>query len=150
LKGKRILSAALLVSAALALGGVSAAAAESTVSDDPARLEHMVVTLLMPAIRDAVRNFYAPYLTVEPTVAAYASEIVGIQGARRVRKGVYGSHFAVTVEVLPYVGPHLSVGKDRITIGVKADGTATVEEFRHLESHALPAHYGSIVKKPLP
>ncbi len=112
---------------------------------DPERLGTIVLTLLMPEIRCAVDEFYEPYLTVRPTVVAYyGSKIVGIDGGRD------SAHYTVTVEVLPYIGPHLSVGRDRLTLYISPSGIVTVKNFEHLESGRLPRHYQASIKKPLP
>ena len=143
LKSKKILLV-LLLSSILMIQPLfcSAKAMGNTIQDDTAELDNLVLTLLMPSIREAVNSFYEPYLTIEPTVATYyASKIIEIQGE--------GSNYTVTVEVFPYVGPHISVGKDRITLNIKQD-SVSVENYEHLESHELPQHLQSLLKKPLP
>ncbi len=118
--------------------------------DDPVRLNDMVITLLLPPIRNEVENFYEPYLTIKPTVATYyATEIIDIHGGEHIHDGVYNSNYIVTVMVLPYVGPHISVGKDLITLKVQPSGVS-LEAYEHLESHKLPQHLQSLLKKPLP
>ena len=151
MKNKKILFLALLalLIASLSLSG-PARAADGIALDDPVRLNDMVITLLMPPIRVAVNDFYEPYLTINPTVATYyGSEIVRIQGGERIREGIYNSHYTVTVDVLPYVGPHQSVGKDRITLSVRPDGVA-VTNYEHLESHKLSPNLQPLIRTPLP
>ena len=93
--------------------------------DDSARLNDMVITLLMPSVRYAVGSFYAPYLTTMPVVAGYyGTTIVDIQGGEQIREGIYHSDYTVTIDVTPYVGPHISVGKDRITLNFKSSEIA--------------------------
>ncbi len=119
-------------------------------TDDFLRLNDMVLTLLMPHISDEVDKFYEPYLTIEPTVATYyASEIVHIKGGEHIHEGIYNSHYTITVVVFPYVGSHLSVGKDRITFSFNPSGLV-LEEYEHSESYTLPPNYQSSIKKPLP
>ena len=104
----------------------------------------------MPSIKDAVDRFYEPYLTIEPTVVPYnGAEITQIHGGERILEGINDSQYTVVVDVLPYIGPHISIGKDRITLAVRPDGI-TVEKFEHLESYDLPSNYRSLIKKPLP
>ena len=125
--------------------------ADNTAKDDPVRLNDIVITLLMSPIKDAVNNFYKPYLTIDPTVAPYyGCEIVKIQGGERIREGISNSHYTITVDVLPYVGPHLSVGKDRITVEIRPNGTIKVIDYQHLQSHSLTPNYQSLIKNPLP
>ncbi len=151
LKRKRIVFIAL---AALVLAGLSchgAAKAENEAAEDAGRLKNMIATLLIPSLQDAASLFYEPYLTIDPTIAPYyGTEITELQGGELVSEGTYSSHFTVTVEVFPYVGPHISVGKDRITLEVRGGGSVTVKNYEHLESHELPAHLKSLIKKSLP
>ncbi|MDD3346703.1 DUF3888 domain-containing protein [Oscillibacter sp.] len=129
---------------------VRADATDALALEDPVRLNDMVITLLMPPIEDAVNRFYEPYLTIEPTVVPYyGSKIVSIQGGEQIHAGISNSHYTVTVEVFLYVGPHLSVGKDRITLDVQVAGV-TVKNYEHLESYPLTPSYQSLMKKPLP
>ncbi|MEA4895653.1 MAG: DUF3888 domain-containing protein [Oscillospiraceae bacterium] len=148
LKNKKILLTALLsliVISQLLL--CSTKAMVQIALDDPVRLNDMVITLLMPSIQEAVESFYEPYLTIEPTVATYyASKIIEIQGGERIHEGIYNSRYIVTVDVFPYIGPHISVGKDRITLNVQPDGVS-VESYEHLESHKFPPHLQSLIKK---
>lgn len=129
---------------------VNAKATGDLALDDPLRLNDMVLALLMPQIQDAVNSFYEPYLTIEPTVVPYFdSKIVNIRGGERIHDGVYNSQYTLTVEVFPYVGPHLAVGKDRITLDVQIDGV-TVKNYEHVESYTLPSNHQSLMKKTLP
>ncbi|HWS42911.1 MAG TPA: DUF3888 domain-containing protein [Pseudoflavonifractor sp.] len=136
---KQFLIAFLLTALSFLCSGRAAGAAAMGTD---AQLDDLVITLLMPSISEAAGSFYEPYLTIRPTVAPYyESKITEIRGG--------GSHYAVTVEVLPYVGPHISVGKDRITLDVR-QYAVSVEHYEHLESHVLPQHLQSLLKKPLP
>lgn len=141
-----LLSLTLLVQAILC----SSKASANITQDDSVRLKNMVITLLMPSIKDAVNRFYEPYLTIDPTVVPYnGAEITEIHGGERILEGINDSQYTIVVDVLPYIGPHDSIGKDRITLAVQADGV-TVEKFEHLESYDLPSNYRSLIKKPLP
>lgn len=151
LKIKKMLFAGLLSLILITQPMQCSSKASANVSlDNSVRLKDMVITLLMPTIQKAVNKFYEPYLTIEPTVVPFnGSEITDIQGGELIREGINDSQYTVTVEVLPYIGPHESVGKDRITLKVQFDGI-TVEKYEHLESYSLPPNYQSLIKKPLP
>jgi hypothetical protein len=113
--------------------------------ENPARLNSIIMTLLIPEIQSAVNEFYAPYLTIQPTVVAFlGSKIVGIDG------GENSSHYTVTVEIFPYIGPHISVGSDRLMLYISPLGNVTVKNFEHLESAYLPWNLQPALKKPLP
>ena len=108
--------------------------------NDSAKLNDIVMTLLMPELVSAVNTFYSQYLSQNPTIMTY-----------------YGCHitdikekYTIAVEVLPFIGAHNPVGKDRITLHFNMSGIATVEKYEHLESYELPPHKQSIIIKPLP
>lgn len=120
---------------------------ESIELQDPDQLSDIIINLLMRALTDAVWSFYEPYLTTRPTVADYyGTELTAIQ---HVRTEDYDAYYTFTIEVTPYVGPHLSVGKDKITLCFN-NNELTVINYEHLESHTLPPHYQSVLKQPLP
>ncbi|MGE4352861.1 MAG: DUF3888 domain-containing protein [Oscillospiraceae bacterium] len=150
MKNKKIFIA-LLILFLLALPLPCSAQCKETIAlDDSMRLNDMVITLLMPPVRVAVHRYYEPYLEIEPTVLPYSgSKIIAIQGGEGIHEGVYNSYYTVTLDVLPYVGPHLSVGKDRLTLSVRPDGV-WVTNYEHLESYELTPNYQTLLKKPLP
>lgn len=55
-----------------------------------------------------------------------------------IRKDFNGG-YDITVTVLPYYGPHNSVGKDQMLLHVTENGTE-IKSFQHLESYKI---YGS-------
>jgi len=120
--------------------------------DDSLRLEHMVITLVMPEVERAVKAFYAPYLTITPNVVSYLeTSILNIKGGEDIHTGgPNATTYTVMVEVFPYVGPHDAVGKDHITLEIDPVGTVTLKGFKHIESYELPWNLKSLVKKPLP
>lgn len=130
----------------------SAKANDSIGLDDPQRLEHVVITLLMPEIEKSLNTFYSPYLTDTPTVASYIdTHIINIKGGEDIHtNGPGATHYAITVEVFPFVGPHVSVGKDHVTLDIAPDGIVTLNNFQHIESYELPWNLKPLIKKALP
>lgn len=105
----------------------------------------MFLTLLSKDIDLAVSNYYSEYLTISPMVYGY---MVDVSKAKRV--GGYRSFgFTVTLETTPVVGPHLSVGEDRLVFEISRSGGKLLE-YEHLESHELPDNWKHIIKKELP
>jgi hypothetical protein len=93
----------------------------------------------MPELSNSVNAFYSQYLSENPIIASYyGCYITDIQ-----------DKYAITVEVLPYVGAHDPVGRDRITLHIDSRGVL-VEKYEHLENYELPPHKQSIIIKPLP
>lgn len=113
---------------------------------DARPLGKLAITLLIPDIQKAVDGFYASYLTVSPAAIAYFDDA----SVTKLEESESMSRYQVTIELAPYIGPHLSVGRDRLSFEVNAAGEVHLREFTHLESFALPEDYQLIVKKPLP
>ena len=105
---------------------------------------NLFVTILYPYVQKAIDNFYGEYMTYLPSEAPYGYELIKIEKTPELNYS-----FTVVLEVQPYVGPHLSVGRDRITFSIDLDGVK-VKQFEHLESYELPPNYQSIIKKKLP
>jgi hypothetical protein len=80
------------------------------------------------------------YLTSE---APYAYKFIKIEKTPELNYS-----FTIVLEVQPYVGPHLSVRRDRITFNIDIDGVK-FKKFEHLESYELPPNYQNILKKKL-
>lgn len=71
----------------------------------------VLIMLLRPTIQQGVDDYYKRYLTETPGVG---SDSVKISDIRKSSDGGYD----ITVNVLPYYGPHNSVGKDQMLLYV--------------------------------
>lgn len=106
----------------------------------------ILMTLLLPNLQNEVDNYYKEYLSVTPTVAPYDVDILSMD-----RIGESGTFdFRMKLELHPYVGPHLDVGLDYITIRVNPVDNVKIEKFEHIKSYELPSYYQNIIKKKLP
>lgn len=99
-------------------------------------------TLLMPYIQKSVGDYYTKFLTEIPLVDSGDIDILSVERP---------SYFVIKMEVMPYIGPHLSVGVDRITITVDGIGEVKVTKFEHIKSYYLdlPPNYQDIIKKDI-
>ncbi len=122
---------------------ISADSPADNQSDDTYR--RLSLTLLSPYVDKAIDDFYDEYLTYLPLEDTWDYRVLSI---RAPQPGDY--FYTVILEVLPYVGPHLTVGRDRITLKIDNRGNVVLEKFEHLESHELPPHYQNMIKKKLP
>nr|WP_274520976.1 DUF3888 domain-containing protein [Oceanobacillus picturae] len=100
--------------------------------------------LLGEEIEKAVNNYYANYLTELPSVYPYQVDIVNVERV----EGFRSFHFLLTLELTPVVGPHIAVGKDRLTFEITplTPGDVKLIKFEHLETYALPPHWQDIMK----
>ncbi|MCI2041300.1 MAG: DUF3888 domain-containing protein [Clostridium luticellarii] len=108
--------------------------------------QDMLVTLLLPILQNAVDNYYKEYLSVSPVIAPYDISVLSIDRLG----GNETFDFCVKLELHPYVGPHLDVGLDHITIKINSTGRVKVEKFEHIRNYELPSYYQDIIKKKLP
>lgn len=100
--------------------------------------------MLYPYVEKSIDNYYDEYMTYLPGEAPYSYKFIKIEKTPELNYS-----FTIVLEVQPYVGPHLSVGRDRITFNIDIDGVK-VKKFEHLESYELPPNYQNIIKKKLP
>ncbi|WP_052342825.1 DUF3888 domain-containing protein [Bacillus sp. EB01] len=104
----------------------------------------ILMLLLGPEIDKAVSDYYSKYFTETPSVYPYQVEIVNLE-----RVGGFRTfHFLITLETTPVVGPHISVGKDRLIFEISPTikpGQIKLKKFEHLETHELPPHWKDII-----
>jgi Protein of unknown function (DUF3888) len=109
------------------------------------KVNDILMLLLGTEIDNTVSSYYSKYLTESPMVYPYQVEIVNIE-----RVGGFRTfHFLITLETTPVVGPHISVGKDRLTFEISPTiipGQIKLKKFEHLETHELPPHWKDIIK----
>lgn len=105
--------------------------------------QDVFMSLLLPTIQKEVNQYYAAYLTLSPTVAPYQVYVLSAERPNGYRTFV----FRLKLRVIPYVGPHISVGIDKITVTVTGSGDVQIEKFEHIKSYTLPPNYESIIKK---
>ncbi len=103
--------------------------------------KNLFVILIYPNVEKAIDEYYSDYFTYTPTSDPWHYKFLNL-------KKLPESNFSyiIKLEVMPYVGPHLTVGVDHITLKVDFNGT-NVEKHEHIESHELPPHYQGIIKK---
>ncbi|MDP4152972.1 MAG: DUF3888 domain-containing protein [Bacillota bacterium] len=105
--------------------------------------KNIFITMIYPYVEKAIQDYYSQYLTYLPGEDPWSYKFLKIEKTP-------GKNYSYTVqlEAQPYVGPHLSVGADRITLGIDL-GQITIEQFEHIKSYELPFNYQDIIKKKL-
>lgn len=125
----------------------SAVIKDSSPTEDSEELmvRDILMLFLGEAIEQAVNDYYAKYLTESPVVYPYQIDLVHMERVN----GFRGFHFLFTLELTPVVGPHISVGKDRLTFEISPviPGLIKLNKFEHLETHELPPHWQDIIKQ---
>ena len=103
------------------------------------------VTVLEPYIQKALNNYYEKFLTTSPD---YSSEYVEVLDIKR-PMGYRSFSFIIKIQVKPYVGPHVDIGIDQLTISVgSGEGEVKIEKFEHIKSYydELPPNLKGILK----
>ena len=97
----------------------------------------VIIGALIPAMDKAVSNYYKTKYKETP---GFQPDFAVIKKIER-PNGDRTSYFIIEVEVQPYFGPHITVGKDRITLEIKGGELPKVIKFKHLEDYPLPERY---------
>lgn len=95
----------------------------------------MFVMLLLPYIDHHINEYYTALLTELPVVYPYMVDVIHAERA----DGYRSFKFLVTLEVTPVIGPHIAVGKDRLTFEI--GGETTLTTYEHIETYELPNHW---------
>ncbi|TGE37249.1 DUF3888 domain-containing protein [Desulfosporosinus fructosivorans] len=94
--------------------------------------QDVFVTLLDPYIQKELDDYYGRLLSISPM---YSPEYVEILNVER-PMGYRSFSFIIKLQVEPYVGPHESIGIDRLTIRVgSGEGEVKVEKHEHIKSY---------------
>lgn len=97
----------------------------------------------MPYIDKSIENYYGEYFKYLPGEDTWSVKIVDIKRPN----GDRTSYFILRFEITPYIGPHISVGLDQITMSVKYGSEPKVEKFEHIKSYEIPPSYQNYIKK---
>ena len=107
--------------------------------------QDIFVTLLNPYIQKALNDYYEKFLTTSPN---YSPEYVEVLDIKR-PMGNRSFSFIIKLQVKPYVGPHVYIGIDQLTISVgSGEGEVKIEKFEHIKSYydELPPNLKGILK----
>ena len=102
----------------------------------------LLVNTYLARIKEASDDFYDEYYTISPTVNYYSIVVKEISLDSR--------NSYVTFTSIPYLGPHDTVGIDKITFMADFYGNVTLEKFNHIISYHLPFNLKDLEKKTVP
>ncbi|RED41787.1 DUF3888 domain-containing protein [Paenibacillus sp. VMFN-D1] len=106
--------------------------------------QDMLMLFLLPYIEERLPDIYEPLLTVTPMLYPYMAEVVEVRRAN----GFRGYSFICTIEVVPTVGPHIPVGKDRFTfeISVKNVKVIGIQHLKDPDKDHFPPNYADVLR----
>jgi hypothetical protein len=106
-------------------------------TEDP--YQRIVLTLLAPNIQAQINKYYENKLTENPTFAPFL-------GGNTLEVKYFPSHIDVNVTVIPYVGPHLDVGKDTMKFRIDNIGGVEIVNYHHVKDSKLPPNWQHIIR----
>lgn len=144
----RLAGMLILICLLIPINGFSAAAKNESITTKESNVkiyQDVSLVFLNPYIQNAVDDYYKEYFRNSPTVVPYMNDV--LKASRPRGEGSY--IFLIEVEVLPYFGPHLTVGVDKLTLRVRPGyNDVQVLKFEHIKSNPLPPNYqGEILNK---
>lgn len=98
------------------------------------------LALLDPYIERAIGDYYSQF-SISPMAGPAVVDILSIE-----RVNGYQFLFLVKLEVMPFIGPHIAVGVDRLTISMGTGGEVRIEKFEHIKSFELPPELKTTTK----
>lgn len=111
--------------------------AKQTKEESQILYQDVILTALSPTINTAIADYYKTLLTESPLYDSTAIKILNIQRPN----GDRTSLFIINIEVKPFIGPHITVGKDRISIKLSYPGLQEILKFEHIKDYPLPERY---------
>ena len=102
--------------------------------------QDVIITALSPTIITALEDYYKNFLSYIPLYDTSAIKILNIDRPN----GYRTLHFIINIEVNPFIGPHIQVGKDTISIDLSYPGTPKILNFEHVENYPLPERYNDL------
>lgn len=113
--------------------------------------QQTIIEFLMPQIEQAVINYYKEYFNYLPGVSPYyGGKVLSIKHVDSEPEKNIPYSYEVVVQVQPYIGPHISVGKDNLTFRVFAGGKTQLNKFEHVQSYEIPQRYRDIIIEKWP
>ena len=101
---------------------------ENTGSDGLYR--DIAIRLLSPYIDEAIKDYYGQSFTHDP----WSDQVMKLTRLKAKDRLFY----IIKLKVIPYTGPHNSVGVDNITLSINTGPEVRNEKFEHLETHEWP------------
>ena len=126
----------------LPLSSVYALTNKSPESSQEEIHHYIIASLLMPYILKSVNGYYSKFLNHPLSVAPWEVDFLSEEQPNN------NFRFVIKIKVLPYLGPHIRVGEDNITMSVEGPGEVVVNNFEHIKSDYLnlPSNWQHIIK----
>lgn len=119
--------------------------AGNTEASTQSECDTAIINTYLNSIRDISEDFYSEYFTIEPRIGYYSVKVKEINSGR-----TNNPTSLITFLSEPFVGPHVSIGIDEITISADYTGSIALKEFKHIKSYRMPDHLKGLMIKEIP
>jgi hypothetical protein len=99
--------------------------------------QDVIITALVPTIDKAIEDYYGEILIETPFYDSSTIKIVSIDRPNGDRTWF----FNIKIEIITFIGPHIAVGKDIISIQLLYPGLQQITGFQHVDDYPLPQRY---------
>ncbi len=99
--------------------------------------EDIIISALAPTIQETLIEYYKNIIIDSPNYDSSTIKIISLGRPNGDRTWL----FNINIEVNPYIGPHIPIGKDILSIQLDSNGKQTLLDFKHLEDRPLPERY---------
>ena len=136
MKKKLILATFILIVAAITIR-TSIMANQVKIETQDILYQDVIITALAPTIDKAVADYYKNIFNETPSYDISSIKILNIERPN----GNRTTYFIIKIEVTPFFGPHITVGRDIISIELLYPGIQKIMTFEHVEAYPLPERY---------
>lgn len=102
--------------------------------------QDVIITALAPTINKAVADYYKKIYSETPAYDISSVKILNIERPN----GNRTTYFIIKIEVTPFFGPHITVGRDIISIELSYPGIQELMSLEHVEDYPLPERYKNL------
>ena len=99
--------------------------------------QDVIITALAPTINKAVADHYKNTFSETPGYDISTIKILNIKRPN----GYRTMNFIIKIEVTPFFGPHITVGRDIISIELSYPGIQELVNFEHVKDYPLTERY---------
>ncbi len=136
MKKKLILATFILIVAAITIR-TSIMANQVKIETQDILYQDVIITAFAPTIDKAVADYYKNIFNETPSYDISSIKILNIERPN----GNRTTYFIIKIEVTPFFGPHITVGRDIISIELLYPGIQKIMTFEHVEDYPLPERY---------
>ncbi|WP_256758161.1 DUF3888 domain-containing protein [Cohnella sp. WQ 127256] len=110
------------------------------------QFQDMLVLFLLPYMNDKIAEVYSKVLNAAPELYPYFVDVIHVERVN----GYRGYDFLITLDAIPTVGPHITVGEDLFTFEISPIVNVKLVKFEHVKGpnkEDFPPNYQDLLKE---